>query len=349
MFGFRLRPRSGFHFGQHGIDVEQTVERCPSDTLYAALFIESLRWKLPFFSPPADYDGEGSLDPPLLLSSAFPYVGEVQLLPRPQLRIPISERAGSKWLKRLEYVSPTIFGLIVAGGNDTLDPYVEKQGRLLMGGKVWVAHADGALPTLENGTPVEKFWQIDQIPHVAVDRGQASSNYFQVGKVTFAHGCGLYLLCAERQPGAADTLTTLLRFLGDSGLGGRRSTGQGQFTLERTEAPTLLAPENPQRMVLLSRYRPSRAEIADHVFGPQASYGLVRVGGWLQSPVSTAAAQRRKNVRMISEGSVVQLRPDGSPPLGTVCDVRPRYPTGEFPHPVWRYGLALGVPIGGEV
>ncbi|MBX0330705.1 type III-A CRISPR-associated RAMP protein Csm4 [Oscillochloris sp. ZM17-4] len=348
MQAFRLRPRSGFHFGQHGIDVEQTVERCPSDTLYSALFIESLRWKLPFFSPPANHDDDGPLDPPLLLSSAFPYIGEVQLLPRPQLRIPISESAGSKWLKRLEYVSPTIFGMIAAGGDATLDPYLKDQGRLLMGGKVWVAHADGALPVHENGMPIETFWQVEQNPHVAVDRGQATSNYFQVGKVSFAKDCGLYLLAEERQLGAADSLLALLRYLGDSGLGGRRSAGQGQFTVERAEVPTMPTPESPQRMVLLSRYRPSGAEIADKVFGRQASYGLVRVGGWLQSPTSTAAAQRRMNLRMLSEGSVVQLRPDGSPPLGTICDVRPRYAVGEFPHPVWRYGLAMGVPIGGE-
>lgn len=348
MLAFRLLPRSGFHFGQHGIDVEQTVERCPSDTLYAALFIESLRWKLPFFSPTDDDNGNNPLDPPLLLSSAFPYIGEVHLLPRPQLRIPITEQSGSKWLKRLEYVSPTIFGLIVAGGDDTLDPYIKVQGRLLMGGKVWVAHADGALPINRYGAEVERFWQVETVPHVTVDRGQATSNYFQVGKVNFAEGCGLYLLAEERQPGAANSLLALLRYLGDSGLGGRRSTGQGQFTVDRVATPMLPSSPHPQRMVLLSRYRPSHAEIADRVFGPQASYGLVRIGGWLQSPTSTVAAQRRQNLHMLSEGSVVHLHPDGSPPLGTICDVRPRYLVGDFPHPVWRYGLAMGVPIGGE-
>jgi hypothetical protein len=47
----------------------------------------------------------------------------------------------------------------------------------------------------------------------------------------------------------------------------------------------------------------------------------------------------------VAEGSVIRTM--GDAPWGDVTDVRPRYgnpdPTVAFGHPVWRYGLALGV------
>jgi CRISPR-associated protein Csm4 len=348
MQAFRLEPRGYFHFGIHGIDAEQSAERCPSDTLYSALLAESLRWGLDFYAPPDGHSADAAPDPPLLLSSAFPYAGEILLLPRPQLKLPVTEREGGrKKLKRLEYVSPTIFTLILAGGTDSLDPYVEDQGRLLMNGKVWIANQDGVLPRdPRSGVEITKFWSIEQVPHVTVDRAQDSSAYYQVGQVAFAPQCGLYLLYAERQAGAGAVLRSALARLGDSGLGGRRSAGLGQFAVREAVAPVFPSVSAARRMVLLSRYRPTAAEIAAGVFGDAASYSIVRVGGWLQTGAN-AAAQRRRNVRMLGEGSVICLAEDGSPPLGSICDLRPEYDAASFPHPVWRYGLALGPSIGG--
>jgi CRISPR-associated protein Csm4 len=353
MLAFRLRPRGGFHFGRHGTDIEQSSVRCPSDTLYAALFNEALRWGMRLFAPLTDDTDDPPPDLPFLISSAFPYAGEVLLLPRPQLRLPLSEQPMEpkqrKLIKRLEYVSPTILRLIIENQARSLDPYLKDQGSLLMDGQVWVAHCDGQLPLGDSKQPITKLWKEQQVPHVTVDRGQAASQYYQVGRVNFATDCGLYLLCEERQPGGGEMLLTLLRYLGDSGLGGRRSAGLGQFSVELIAPPALPQVTDPRRMILLSRYRPSQAEIAAGVFGEEASYGLVKVRGMLQSPLPTVAAQRRQNVRMLSEGSVIQFRTDGSAPLGTICDVRPRYTqTPGVPHPVWRYGLAMGLAIGGE-
>ncbi len=346
---YRLRPKGGFHFGMHGIDAEQSAERCPSDTLYAALLIEAQLAQRPFFAPLPDHTDDQPLDPPLLLSSCLPYIGEVVLLPSPRLRLPLRDAEGRrKRFKNLAYVSPTIFRLILEQGTNTLEEYLDTQngsngakGALYMGGKVWVANEDGAIPRHE------AFWNVDTTPHVTVDRLRESSAYYQVGQVRFAEGCGLYVLCQERHPGAAAGLLDLLQRLGDSGIGGRRSQGLGAFAVEPPTTLDLPSIANPQRMVLLSRYRPSPAELEDGVLGIDASYDLVRVGGWLQTPDPDTAAQRRRNVRLLSEGSVIQV-PPGEPPLGTICDVRPIYETAQFPHPVWRYGLALGVGIGGE-
>ena len=271
------------------------------------------------------------------------------LLPCPRLRLPLRDdvEGRRKLLKNLAYVSPTIFRLILEQGKDTLEEYLNQsngsagaKGALHMGGQVWVAHADGDLPRHDS------FWNIDTTPHVTVDRLRESSAYYQVGQVRFAEKCGLYVLCQERHPGAADGLLELLQRLGDSGLGGRRNQGLGAFAVEAPATLDLPVIADPQRLVLLSRYRPSAAELNGGVLGADASYDLIRVGGWLQTPDANTAAQRRCNLRLLSEGSVIHIPPD-NPPIGTICDVRPIYSAGQFPHPVWRYGLALGVGIGG--
>src|SRR5262245_37919060 len=107
---YKLHPRGPFHFGTHGIEAEESAERCSSDTLYAALLSESLRGGPALFAPPAGHDDRQSLDPPLLLSSCFPYVGDLLLLPRPQLPLPLSKgklEDQPKLAKKLKYVSPT--------------------------------------------------------------------------------------------------------------------------------------------------------------------------------------------------------------------------------------------------
>src|SRR6266542_6594886 len=91
---YRLRPKGGFHFGMHGIDAEQSAERCPSDTLYAALLVEARLARRPFFAPPPEHTDDQPLDPPLLLSSCLPYIGQVVLLPSPRLRIPLRAAEG---------------------------------------------------------------------------------------------------------------------------------------------------------------------------------------------------------------------------------------------------------------
>jgi CRISPR-associated protein Csm4 len=345
---FRLRPHSAFHFGVHGIDAEQSAEHCPSDTLYAALLITAAHHGEPFFAPAANHDDQQALDPPFLLSSCFPYVGEVPLLPCPRVRLPLSDVEGhSKRVKKLAYVSPTIFAHIVAasGTDDTsLDAYLPTEGQpgkgsLYMQDKVWIAHTDGQVPDAP-------FWKVETIPHVTVDRLRDSSAYYQVGQVFFAPACGLYVLCQERTTGAAAALYDLLQWLGDRGLGGRRSYGLGQFTVEEPTHLSLPAVAHPQRAVLLSRYRPAPAELTDGVLGEQASYNLIQVSGWLQSDAPQTTAQRRRTVRLLSEGSVIQALPDGRLPVGTVCNVAPVAADRAFPHPVWRYGLALGIGIG---
>jgi len=344
----QLKPQGAFHFGNHGIGMETSVEFCPSDSLYAALLWEQIQrdhvtWEqsAPDIAP----------KPPFQVSSCLPYMGDVPLLPVPLLPpLPhIEQNIGErKTFKKIRFVSPSIFRALLDGGSlrDFLpSSNTRGNGLLLQGGSVLLARADEVaanLSRIERRSDGDiRLWIHDKIPHVTVGRVNNASRYYETGEVRFAAGCGLAVLAKGNQS-TIDELMRQLHMLGESGLGGRRSKGLGQFT--PVVLTTLELPDpTSERVVLLSRYLPSTSELQAEVLGPMASYQLVDVGGWLYSP--SAPAQRRKPVRLLSEGSVVQ-RLGKNPPVGAVHNVAPDY--APFPHPVWRYGLALTVGVPGE-
>jgi CRISPR-associated protein Csm4 len=335
----RLQPHGAFHFGRHGIGMETSADHCPSDSLYAALLWEQVQ------RGGTDWPRSDQTDapmPPFRLSSCFPCVGSVPLLPLPLLPpSPTTEQQPGerKLFKKIRFVSPSIFRALLEGCSlrDFLPDKTGMISRPLQSGSVLFARADEdpSMPDLaDNGA----IWSNENIPHVAVGRVNNASQYYETGDVRFAAGCGLAVLVQ----GDVDALLPLLHLLGESGLGGRRSKGLGQFT--PVVSGTLDLPDpSSQRLVLLSRYLPSSDELAADVLGQVASYQLVDVGGWLYTPSSIA--QRRRSLRLLSEGSVVQRSGNGAP-SGVICDVAPDY--APFPHPVWRYGLALTVGVPGE-
>jgi CRISPR/Cas system CSM-associated protein Csm4 (group 5 of RAMP superfamily) len=84
---------------------------------------------------------------------------------------------------------------------------------------------------------------------------------------------------------------------------------------------------------LLSLFSPAPQDSVDWKRG---SYSLLTRGGRVESP--TAFGLPKKLSRMIAEGSVIFAQ---APVRGGAHDVSP----DGFPHPVYRAGFALAVPI----
>jgi CRISPR-associated protein Csm4 len=156
--------------------------------------------------------------------------------------------------------------------------------------------------------------------------------------VSFAPGCGLWFL-AQGEARWLDALEQVLRVLGDQGLGGKRSVGNGQFTHEPMPAPPLPAGRTGY-VVLLSRTAP-RLEEMPLLRRPQAAYDLVLVGGFTGTPGDGPVVRRQ--VRMLTEGSVVGAPAEGAG-LGHLVDVTPEA-TPWLGHYVLRSGLGFAVPI----
>ena len=352
------RPGGGFHFGREGLDQEVSAESFPSDSLFAAVTAATIAVEGPeraaAILAPFLHSEQAPESVPFKLSSLFPRAGDLPLFPMPRVRVnlkALEDRTRGKTLKKIAYVSPGI--LLHLLHENVIDSFLpsdtdDSDGLMLQDGKVWITREEQALlPKVCRkldafGLYEWAIWKNDAVPRVTIDRASNSSTIFQVGRTVFNEACGLWLLAdVNQQP---EFLEELLEVLGDQGIGGERSSGYGAFEVGPFEVPELPEPSQGDRVITLSRFNPTERELAAGVLGRRASYELVGAGGGLSSP--GGAAQRRKRVRMIEAGSILEA---ARPIVGRVVDVRPEYTLPGAPdHPVFRSGLALlvGMPGG---
>jgi len=366
-YSLEPKPGAGFHFGLRGLEQEDSAPHCPSDTFFAALVATM-----------ADLDGDAGAraftrpfenrQPPFLLTSLFPRAGDLLFYPFPFVKVKLTEERGRrKLLKKLRYVSPVIFSRIL--NQQSLDEYADRErgkGIFLQRGRVWLTTDElAALPASwqelapeevrklsdwhgwlegESGRQwlgEQKVWQSRPVDRVTVDRASSASSVYRIGRTVYGPGCGLWFGLqwpAAPDPAIQSQLENLLALLGDQGLGGERSVGYGQFERQQADIPLDLPAVTPDAPALtLSRYLPRPEELPAALRG-NAAYRLSPVAGWLNAPGHKA--QRRKQVRMLAEGSVFQSV--GGGPWGALADVRP---TGWSAHPIWRYGYACPVGI----
>lgn len=364
---YQLAFGGGLHLGTRGVNLEEAGVSLPADTLFAALLDAWRRaggdvadLAAPFVATPPD--------PPFLLTSAFPYAGEVRFYPMP-LALTALFSAGTlrqrgKAIKRIRYLSEALFRKALAGellDADLFpdDEYEEPQrGLVLQGGGLWLSAEEVArLPKGLRREPGQwhalrhlSVWEAGRVPRVTVSRVTSASTIFHAGRVRFAPGCGLWFGVAwrspERQVGAGplsfrQAFQQALALLQHEGLGGERSSGYGAFTFQEGKPFTLPDPAPGGPALLLSRYHPRQDELPQALVAADTAYDLVGVAGWLRTP--DGPAQRRKRLVLVAEGSLV--RPPAFP-AGDVTDVRPDYAGGPgVPHPVYRYGLALAVGL----
>ncbi len=374
---YHLSFPGGLHLGTRGVNLEEAGVQLPADTLFSALMVA---WQLQGQDPAAFAAPFSDRDPPFLLTSAFPFAGRVRFYPMPVDRSRLFSPQGwkkaqerGKAVKRIRYLSEGLVGKALAGEplDDLLfpqraedDPQDQAPGVALQGGLLWLTREEAAL--LPESLRREKkrlrplrslrylaVWKEARVPRVTVDRISSASNIFHAGRVRFAPDCGLWFGVHWRTPEVLvsstnlsyrDALVRSLALLQDSGLGGERTAGYGQFTLGDQQAAIRFADPAPGVPAwLLSRYLPRREDLPDTLASKEAAYELVTVRGWAQS--NEVADQRRKALTLVVEGSLVAW-PGGST-VGRLADLRPTYknPAGNLPHPVYRYGLALGLGL----
>jgi CRISPR-associated protein Csm4 len=363
------------HLGRQGIGYEETVETCASDTLFAALVAQAATHEgldprdgaAPAFARSFWDAVAARREPPLRHSSLFPRIGNLVLLPRPALDIPLGEehrREIGKGFKKVRYLSPALFAAVCQGDAIPEMPLIVQQGKVWLTQQEavrlpapWAKRAKETVAQWQARLTATPIWKIDPVPHVTIDRLHNASNFYEVGRVWFTPGCGLALLVAYHDPNIRRMFELLLELVGESGIGGKRSSGYGACRFECQSDVTLLetltARTTAPRSVLLSRYLPHRDEM-DALVSVGAAYTLVNVGGWLLSP--GAMSQQRQQITLVQEGSILVAQQQ--PVIGAIADVRPDYRAGKStyphpkygrdvgtPHPVYRSGLALTVPV----
>ncbi|MBI5292447.1 MAG: type III-A CRISPR-associated RAMP protein Csm4 [Chloroflexi bacterium] len=327
---------NGFHLGRHGLGQEESGVHFPSDSLFAAMVARLAELK--GADDVASFVAKMRDDlPPFVISSAFPRAGNVLFFPTPLARSSGDLPTGvkPKELKKAKFVSQEIFMAMLKG--ESLMNFTERAIKL-NDGKAWALPEEN-LP--EQVVEDEGLWSVERRPRVAVGRADNRSQIYFTGRTVFHQECGMWFgirwLNGDDETKAL--FETLMRDLGAAGLGGERSSGFGKCEIEKKSE---LALDDPKGLwMTLSRYLPKEEEM--NGFNIRAAYAIETVGGWVYS--SAEKNQRRKPVRMLTEGSVFGSVGRDAP--GQIADATPKYGSNKQPmfHKVWRCGLALAVGI----
>ena len=375
---YHLAPRGPMHFGGRGAGVEGSAEACRADTFFGALCHAVLDLEGDACLR-AMLDAFLSGHAPFLVSSLFPRAGDVRFVPRPRLRAPIAvppptgvatasatatETRARKQGKQLRFVSWEVAAQAVAGGavrspaedgaNGVAGAVVGGAGDPRKGYAVWLSHGERGRLRAANlwEEPAEKqvrdWWQAGsatRVPRVTVDRETGASAIFHAGRLLFRPGAGLSVLFRWHDPSWRPIVERALHLLGDTGIGGERAIGHGQFDVGATEEVDLSIPAGANGFVTLAPYCPTAAELGtdvrDGVLGEGAAWDLATHGGWMGVP---GVALRHATVTMLAEGSALRA-PAGvdlaTATFGQLLDVTP---VGYDRHRVYRYGYAFPWP-----
>ena len=309
----RLRPSGPWRAGHHTGDRERVDAVYHSDALYSAVThaMSSLGWLDPWLDATARaVDGSA-----VRFSSLFPFIGDTRLIAPPRTSWPPSG-AGKLYVKAAKLVP--------------LD--VARRG--IVQESRW--SVDGATECLLPAGMTAPF-EVSMRSGAAVDRITGQTEPHRTACLEFAPNTGWWGLIELADDLWEARVKSALRLLADSGFGGERSRGWGRAAEpEFSDAtPLFNGGGHAGAWWMLSLYSPHADDVIDWTRGDYASTTRV---GWTDS---VAGSVKKKHVRMIEEGSVLM-----APALrGRAVDVAPE----GFPHPAWRAGFALAVPVPIEV
>ena len=330
---YRLTFKTQLHLGrvsgpaQEGsLGLEKTETYIPADTLFSAI---CQMWTT-FYDPESlttflNGYAEDNAVLPFALTSAFPFAHGVYLFPKP-MTFPKPSETPSKKSKRVRFVSQSLFQNIVSG-----NPPEFNENQLVNGEEVWMTPEERE--QLETSDDDDfTIWTTNIRPRVTLGSRNSGSEIWHVQTVQFNMDCGLWFAAQFDSDETKHKIETLLRVLGDTGIGGERNAGYGTFDFTETtlEIPT---PETGSQFVTLAPICPKSPEQLTRLLTGNIAYTLNPLTGWVSS---TGTASRRKQVNMFAEGSVLHA---SDTHIGRLVDLRP----DNWEHPVYRYGYAWQV------
>ncbi len=326
LYLLKLNFTGPVHFGEAGIGIEGVSSILHSDSFFSAL---CNGWVELFGSD----DLEQTLLEPmqngnssLLLSSLFYFGRDTYYLPRPitEPDVQITPKDIAEYGKRVrkaKYIPLEIFLQWVKG--EKLNIYQRVS---------------------EVSDEYQDCFVEYVTPKVSLDRDNLKSNIYHCGLVKYQENCGLYCLF-KLDDSIIDKLQAVVSLLADSGIGGKRSIGYGAFIPEWINVENVplwkeLFQSSPddQAWCTLSLVNPKPGEIS-HEMLVESAYNLIQRRGWIFS-TAIDAQLKKQSCRMFTEGSVFPTQLEGR-----IVDVTPKdWLRAEY-HRVYRYGLALTVPI----
>ena len=311
---YYLNFRSPLHLGRSGVGLEETEISIPADTLFSAI---CQTWRT-FFGEDVltDFLAPYETGEPFLLTSAFPFAGDSRFFPKPLTDLDVNSDDDRKKLKKVQYLSERRFRPIVNGESIIFDA-----DHLINDGQLWM-HDDDKCP--------RAVWKTDKRPRVTLDRQSSASEIWHLKAVKFEEGCGLWFAAKFDTEKTQSQIETILRVLGDTGIGGERSAGYGSFDFH-SKTEEIESDSGSNRFITLSPICPRDTDQLNMLLQGDVGYTLEERSGWIGS--AEGSGLRRQQVWLFAEGSVLNGNGAG---VGRLVDLQP----AACPHPVWRYAYA---------
>jgi CRISPR type III-A-associated RAMP protein Csm4 len=323
-----LHPTGPWRIGPDSGDRDRVDRIFHSDTLYSA--VSSAMARLGMIEDWLDATARAP-KPAVRFSSCFPFQGETMFVVPPRSLWPPPPSAKVRW-KGARFVPLSVVEDLIHGR-----PLAEEGWTVDGASECLVPIGSQSGPQGSSQGP----FRVSVRSNAAVDRHGAGVEPHSSACLEFAPSAGLWMTAEFADDDAREKwkapVTSALRLLVDSGFGGERSRGWGRATLALSDNGTLVEPapeaSGEKAWWKLSLFHPSSDDSVDWNSG---DYSLTTRGGRVESDARWGDA--KKPTRMVAEGSVIVA---GSEPRGAAPDVAPE----DFPHPVYRAGFALAIPI----
>lgn len=302
---YKLKFTGAVHFGAGTLEDGEYVFY--ADTLFSALCQEALKKSTDCMDELVRYVKDGSL----LLSDAFPYIGEIYCLPKPMKRVESKDNQGNsiikKAFKKLKYIPM-----------EKLEDYLKGEYDVL------------------NGIDMRCLGKFEMKVSASI-RGEAETKPYRVGTYYFNEECGLYFIAGYENDNAWELLRDLMERLSFSGIGGKRSAGMGRFEChyEALSEKILKRLGNKgDTYMTMSVSLPKEDEMEEVI--SDADYLLCRRSGFVASENYAEEMMRKKDLYVLKSGSCVHKKYDGD--IYDVSDHKGR-------HEVYRYAKPLFMEV----
>ena len=327
MKAYKLKFHSSFHIDS-GSAVDGSSETfIRSDTLFSALVSAARKFygdevALKLLEPKA-----------VILSSAFPFYKNELFLPKPLHFFPkdLKEYEMIKVFKKVKFISMDLLLKILK--NEKINEEYFNRDYII----------DGCWRMIKNEKDKDqedKIYKEREIPHIVMDRVTNQTQIFYKTEVYFHKNAGLYFI-AEVKDELIKKFETVLRFLGDEGIGADRTIGKGLFEVEEVQNFNIDLNQQTDYYYSLSLYSPTKEEF-DQIDPKKSFYDFIIRGGWVFNNTLN-----RKSLRMFVEGSVLKIT-NKQKPVGCLYKVlEQKNYENDLMYDIYRSGQALFLPIAG--
>ncbi|MDO5410700.1 MAG: type III-A CRISPR-associated RAMP protein Csm4 [Lachnospiraceae bacterium] len=259
---------AGVHFGTGMLN--DTVYTFQADMLFSALYIEALKLGK------ADQFYEWTYSGKLLFSDSFPFVGDTYMLPKPMLYVETVNRGDSeekKYYKNLKFLPVEQMEDFLKGKLNRHEDLMKEFGRF-------------------------------QYQTMAIVRQSEETTPFFVGTYYYSSGNGVYIIVRYEDEVQKQLMEELLEALSYTGIGGKKSSGLGKFTLmpgRQIETLCEYLQKKSERYMLLSVALPRDNELENALDG--ASYLLSKRSGFITSDHYAEEFRKKRDLYVFSAGS----------------------------------------------